>query len=305
MNKKYLLISFFLVAILIVATTNNANSKLTAPPAGNAGDPISGIQWQPIESGATCAHSGCHAGPAQTPASGDLTLNIGTGSPPSTPLDANFCYTAGQQYNIAFLINKFATSNPYYGFQIVSLDASNAKAGTMAVANAATTFISTSTATGSRQFMGHHNASSTHSWSFKWTAPSTGTGQVTFYYAYNIANASVVPPTAAQGTIYHGSVTINECTSGIEDISTKISALNIFPNPISNEFSLSFDLKEAETVSTQLYSLDGKQVNEMLNEKVSEGNFVRSCNTNDLPAGVYLMKLTVGGTSITKKIVKQ
>lgn len=294
MNKKYLLSAFFMITVLVLVNTNTVNSKITSPPAGNSGDPFTNT---------SCATSGCHAGPAQTPAGNDYSITIGTGSPTS-PL-SGFCYTPGTQYNIAFLINQIATTNPYYGFQIVALDAANAKAGTMAVANAATTQINTGGGVGTRQYMGHKTANTTHNWSFKWTAPASGTGPVTFYFAYNVCNASTANPTSAQGTIYKAAIPIQQCSSGIEDISSMVADLNIFPNPVSNELGISFNLLEAANVSSQLYSLDGREVNQLMNEKVNGGNFVRSFNMNDLPSGIYLMKLNVGGATITKKIVKQ
>lgn len=294
MNKKYLLSAFFMVTVLVLVTTNNVNSKITSPPAGNSGDPFTNQ---------TCATSGCHAGPVQTPVANDYSITIGTGSPTS-PLNG-FCYTPGTQYNIAFLINQIATTNPFYGFQIVALDATNAKAGTMTVANMATTQINTSGGTGTRQYMGHKTANTNHNWSFKWTAPASGTGPVTFYFTYNVCNATTANPTSAQGVIYKAAIPIQQCTSGVEDISSWVTDLNLFPNPVSNEFGLSFNLLETSTVSSQLYSLDGREVNQLLNEKVDEGNFVRSFSMSDLPAGIYLMKLNVGGATITKKIVKQ
>ncbi len=294
MNKKYLLSCFFMITVLVLVTTNNVNSKITSPPAGNSGDPVTSN---------SCARSGCHATPSQTPGANDYGITIGTGSP-TTPL-TGFVYTPNTVYNMAFIINLIATTNPFYGFQIVALDAANAKAGTMQVTNTATTKINTSVATGTRQYMGHLNSNSTHNWAYKWTAPAAGTGPVIFYYSYNVCNASSATPNSAEGTIYKGVIPIQEAPSFIEDISNKISELNIFPNPISNEFSISFDAKVTETVSAQLFSLDGKEVSQLLNEKIAQGRFVREFNTNDLPAGIYLLQLNVGGAFVTKKLVKQ
>lgn len=125
---------------------------------------------------------------------------------------------------------------------------------------------------------------------------------VTFYYSYNTANDDNNP---TGDVIYKGSVSIEALLSGVEDISTKVADLNIFPNPISSQFSISFDLKEADNVSAQLYSLDGKLMKELINEKMNSGNVNQQFDVNDLAAGIYLVKLNVGGATITKKIVKQ
>jgi len=291
MNKKYLLTCFFMITVLVLVTTNNVNSKITSPPAGNSGDPVTNNN---------CGGSGCHVMPALSPGANDYAISIGTGSP-TTPLQG-FVYTPNTVYNMAFIINLIATTNPFYGFQIVALDAANAKAGTMQATNLVTTQINTS---GTRQYMGHHTANNNHNWSYKWTSPTAGTGPVIFYFAYNVCNASSATPNSPQGTIYNGVIPIQEAPAAIDDIASKVSDLNIFPNPISNELSVSFNLKETETVSSQLYSLDGKEVNQLMNEKVSEGNFMRVFNTNNLPSGIYLLQLNVGGASIIKKIIKQ
>ena len=291
MNKKYLLLSFFLIALLAFLNVTKVNSKISLAPVditgGNAGDPTLNR---------TCATSGCHGGTAQNASLSTLALLVGTSDTLNIP-NPTFKYTPGTQYSLTFMITAFTGR---YGFQIVALNGSNNQAGTMTVLNSATTKINNAI---SRQYMGHLSANSTKTWTFRWTAPAVGTGPVTFYYAYNTANND---GTSNGDVIYKGSSTIQESTgSGIQDISERISDLNIFPNPVSNELGISFNLLEASNVSSQLYSLDGREVNMLMNEKVSEGNFARSFNTNDLPSGIYLMKLNVGGASITKKIVKQ
>lgn len=295
--KKYLLLCTFFTAVFAVITTTNVSSKLSSPDVGSSGDPFTNL---------TCAQSGCHPGTAQTATSSDVNLFIGTGSP-TTPFNSSFTYTPGTSYNIAFLIQLTAGPNfPFYGFQIVSLTNDSAKAGTMIATNVNTTKVNTSQLiTGNREYMGHRNAGSTKNWTFQWTAPAAGTGPVTFYYCFNVASVDTLIPQEPEGEIYCNSITIQEGTgTGIESISDKISALNIFPNPVSDEVGLSFDLKQAEKVSAQFYSLNGKLSRELFNENASEGYFSRSYKMNDIPSGIYLLQLNVGNTSVTKKIVK-
>ncbi len=296
MKKSYLTLSLFLAGFIAVISYNQVNSEIPYPPAGNAGDPFTAN---------TCARSGCHPSPSLTPAQGDLTFNIGTGTP-TTPLTSSFQYTGGQLYNLAFIINKSANPTAYYGFQVVALDGSNNQAGSFAVTDNTHTKIATSPPTGTRQYMGHKGANTFKNWVWQWTAPATSTGPVTFYYAYNLMSWNGVgTPTNAEGEIYTGTVTIQPGATGIEDISEKLSSLNIFPNPVTSEFSISFDLKSNEQLSASIYSLDGKLSRELMNEKGQQGYFNRSFNVQDLPAGIYLVKLNAGSASVTKKIIKQ
>lgn len=285
MKKKYLLVSFFAVAVMATLNFKTVNSEIPKPPAGSTGDP---------NTSATCAQQSCHIGPAQNSSANILTLNIGTGNP-ATPLNSSFVYTPGTLYNIGFGLN---SSTGRYGFEMSALTASNAQAGTFAVTTSTTTSLTT---VAGFQYIGHKNANSTKNWVYKWTAPAAG-GAVTFYYAYNTADGD---NEVTNDVIYYGSVTINSTGgTGIADINDKVSALNVFPNPINSEFSMSFNLKETAQVSAQLYSLDGKQAQELMSEKVSQGSFNRAFDVNALPSGIYLMKLNVGDASVTKKIVK-
>lgn len=286
MKKIYFSLMTFFVASAFILNFNVANSEIPSPPTGSAGDPVTNN---------SCAKGGCHPSPAVTPTSSDLTLTIGTGTP-TTPLNSSFKYADSQLYNIGFLLT---STTGRYGFQIVALDAANAQAGSFTVSNAATTKIKTS---GSRQYMGHLNANATKNWAFKWTAPAITTGNVTFYYSYVTANNN---NQSSGDVVYKGSVTISpETASAIEPIETKLSNLSIMPNPVNNQFAVSFDLLEANNVNAQLYSLEGRLVQDLMNEQLSAGNCSKSFNVDGLNAGIYLVKLNIGQSSITKKIVK-
>lgn len=291
MNRKFLLLAFFLVALLAVVNVPQVNSKDSNPPAGNSGDPAAP---------GTCTGSGCHSAPTSQASLNTLALMIGTGVTPTDTINLpspTFEYAAGVQYNLTFKITAFTGA---YGFQIVALDGSNAQAGSFTVSNASTQKINTGAG---RQYMGHLNANSTKSWTFKWTAPaSIATGPVTFYYCYNTADDDNNP---TGDVIYQGSSTINPLISGIEDISAKLSGLNIYPNPINGEFGLQFNLKESSQVSAQLFSLDGKLSKNLFANRLSNGTFNKQFDVNDMPVGIYLIKLNVDGVSVTKKIVKQ
>lgn len=285
MNKKLLLFTSAFVLAAIVFNTTTVNSEITTPPAGSAGDPVTGK---------SCAQSGCHPSPAQTPSANDLTINIGTGTP-STPLNSSFKYDGGTTYNIAFLPTAFTGR---YGFQIIALDAANNMAGTFTVSNAATTAIKTA---GNYKYMGHLNASSFKQWVFKWTAPAASTGNVTFYYAYNTADNDNTP---TGDVIYKGSVTISPNLTSLNDLAAKVSDLTVFPNPVSGEFSLSFNATETMDATAAMYNLNGDLVNTLLDETISEGFYTRTFNISNLPAGVYMVKISSGNASIVKKIFK-
>lgn len=289
MKKNYVLLALFLIATLATTNYRPAQSEPDFPQAGSAGDPVTNL---------SCAQTDCHNGPAQAPVG--LNMWITQGLSLDTVLTSDFQYAANTTYNIGFYLS--ATTGRY-GFQIVALDADNNQAGTMTVTDNQHTRIKTSPPTGNRQYMGHLGANTFKNWVFQWTAPATSTGPVTFYYAYNTADDDDEP---IGDVIYQGNTTISPKTGvGVNDIYGKLSNLNIFPNPVTNEFGVSFNIIHNQQVQAQLYTLSGELVKDLLNEQTSTGTYNRNFAVGNLAQGIYMLKLNVGGSSIVKKIVKQ
>lgn len=290
MKKNYLLLALFIIAALATTNYRPAQSEPDFPQAGSAGDPVTNL---------SCAQTDCHNGPTQ-PITTGLSLFATQGLSLDTALDANFVYEPGKTYNFNFRINDFADR---YGFQIVALDADSNQAGDMIVSDSLHTRIKTSPPTGNREYMGHLGANTWKNWQFQWVAPTAGTGAVTFYYAYNLADNDDEP---IGDTIYTGTTTIQQGGGvGINEVYGKLSNLEVFPNPVTNEFGLSFHVINTQHITATLYTLDGKLVSDLMNEQLSTGVFKRNFNVNSIPQGIYMVKLNVGGSAIVKKIVKQ
>jgi PKD repeat protein len=164
--KKLLPLVLFLVLCTMMVTTTNVTSKIPNPPAGSAGDPASG--------GSTCTGGGCHSG-NDIADSTKWTLGMDTVS--SATLPAVFSnvttYIPGKTYFMSF--TNTGTS-ARYGFQLIAEDntTNNNTAGTFTATDATHTRLVSG-------YMGHRNAGSYSTWTFKWTAPATNVGPVTFW----------------------------------------------------------------------------------------------------------------------------
>ena len=291
MKKKYLLLSFVFVAALTVMNTSKVNSKINFPPYGSCGDPVNTT---------TCVQGGCHGAPTHVASPQSLALKIGSDSSAMVTLDSTFKYVANQTYYVSF---KILTPAYVYGFQLTALDPTNNMAGSFAVVSPTTTRLQV----GPPDYIGHKNANTTvNSWMFKWTAPAATAGNVSFYYAFNPGDSTNYTNATPGADIYLGSTTIAPGFGvGIEDLSSKISEVQVYPNPVNGAFGLSFDLKKAGAVSASLYSIDGKLCQEFFGENLNIGKFSRNFDISSVSAGIYLVKLNVGGSVITKKIVKE
>jgi len=291
MKRKYLLMSIVMVALLAIINTSTVNSKIVFPPYGSCGDPVNTT---------TCVQSGCHGGPIHTPTSQDLSLLIGTTSTPTTPLDSTFKYVPNTTYYITFDITQVAYA---YGFQMTALDSNNNMAGSFTVVNSATTKL----ALGPPDYIGHLHANhTTNSWTFQWTAPAKDSGAVTFYYAFNPGDSANFTGLTAGSNIYVSKTTIQPGYGvGINSISDKISAMQVYPNPVNAAFNLAFDVKKGGEASALLYSIDGKLCKQLFNENLSTGNFNRSFDVSSFAAGIYFVKLNIDGATATQKIIIQ
>lgn len=70
----------------------------------------------------------------------------------------------------------------------------------------------------------------------------------------------------------------------------ELQLLPVYPNPISSSGQIQF-ISEGGQVSLDLYSLDGKKVKILVNQKVSKGKHSMSFSREGIPNGHYLMVL--------------
>lgn len=165
-RARYVLLVIGMLAIVFDAITSS-----NTPPAGYTGAP-----------GDNGNCTGCHSGTAIT--SGTNWDNVTL----TTNIPANG-YVPGQTYSITLAHTQAGITR--FGFQTTVLGPTNAMAGTITVTNATTTSTQTSGGrTYINQTLSGTSGSGSISWSFNWTAPSTGVGTITFYSVVNATNFS-------------------------------------------------------------------------------------------------------------------
>src|SRR5215510_3045621 len=153
-------------------TTHRATAFSSGPPPSQTGAPGE----------STCAS--CHF---------SFPLNSGPGTFTITGLPAT--YSSGQEVDITITLTQ--SNRARYGFEVTALTDSGAQAGTLIVTDSARTQIAPPS--GGRTYIEHTSsgtapsATNQGSWTFKWRAPATGAGRVTFYAAGNAANGNFSP----------------------------------------------------------------------------------------------------------------
>lgn len=82
----------------------------------------------------------------------------------------------------------------------------------------------------------------------------------------------------------------------------ELHSLNISPNPTNGYFMLSASFSKAVKAEINIYTIYGEPVYNAVIEKSAEMNI--PVNLSDKPAGFYILKFSVDGNSLSKKIIK-
>ena len=161
-NYLYFLIGIAVVFALLTSETENSGGT----PGAKTGSPGDG--------GNTCTQ--CHTGTAITQ-TGWITSNI--------PVEG---YTPGQTYTIT----ASGTHNGVvkFGFEATAENNAAAKVGTFVITNSTETKLANNNKSVTHKSAGTTPTGNSKSWSFDWTAPAAGTGNVGFYAAFNAANGN-------------------------------------------------------------------------------------------------------------------
>jgi hypothetical protein len=82
-----------------------------------------------------------------------------------------------------------------------------------------------------------------------------------------------------------------------------LSNLDVYPNPSRGDFEVNMQLTSPADVVLEVYSLQGKKVLSETNRMVESGEFSRQMRVSDVPAGIYLVKATLGKEVLTSRLV--
>jgi hypothetical protein len=230
--------------------------------------------------GANCIQ--CHSG-SLNPGSAIAILN-------STGLLNG--YTPGQTYTINAAIT--GTSSNKIGFEVTAeKDANNSKTGTLIITDAIRTkTVNSGNAVTHNSSAGTMASSGSNAWSFDWTAPTAGSGDVTFYGAFNVTNSN---SSTSGDQVYTTSYAVIENTGvGMGQVNS-LSTITIFPNPTSNYIQLS-STKNIESI--EILNLSGVKV-------LQKNSFLERVNVERLSAGIYFVKVRTNNDEAIKKLIIQ
>ncbi len=90
--------------------------------------------------------------------------------------------------------------------------------------------------------------------------------------------------------------------AGLRNVDSKVSSVNIYPNPITGASKLAFDLKENAEVRIYVQDIAGRIVSTLQDGSMAQGNHSLALQAGGkLSKGVYLATINVNGITSTKK----
>lgn len=93
----------------------------------------------------------------------------------------------------------------------------------------------------------------------------------------------------------------NVATEGVDALEASLG--QNAPNPFSTTTDITFELTEANNVSFEIRDLSGKLVQSANLNTLNAGTHTYTVDASNLAGGVYTYTMTVGGNSVTKKMV--
>ena len=96
---------------------------------------------------------------------------------------------------------------------------------------------------------------------------------------------------------------VNYTTTGIEEASDNLK-LNIYPNPFTNQTTISVDLDWNSSVNLTIYDMTGRVVVEKSVECGAGERFEYTFDADRYGCGIYIVKLTMGNEVVTREIAR-
>ncbi len=269
--KKLIPFSFLLFAAILLLQSFNAdklNKKDGAAP---------GFTGSPGDSLKNCTN--CHGGVA-VPVENWITSNI-----PSTG------YIPGEKYTITASNNENGATR--FGFEVSPQNLKGDLLGQIIVTDTVRTKL-----VGEKKYITYTENGvegiNTLSWSFDWVAPKSGTGNVTFYGAFN----SNFDGHKEDDKTYLSKLSIKENGTGVaKNLGGGLKNIRIYPNPASDYIHVSIESQKNGILKLEIIDLKGKLVDILTEEASHTQSFEKDFKINHIPNGIYLLRVNLQGES--------
>jgi hypothetical protein len=117
----------------------------------------------------------------------------------------------------------------------------------------------------------------------------------------NSAEVTVANISASNGVVHVIDAVLIPAVVNAENIES-VASLGVYPNPTNNQFTIDLDMLESDNVTIDLINVIGQSVKSVNLGTRSVGMNRTYMDVNDIPAGFYIMNITVGGSQVSTKV---
>jgi PKD repeat protein len=112
--------------------------------------------------------------------------------------------------------------------------------------------------------------------------------------------------TAGEGNnVYIDDINIFDPTTvGINEVNKAALKFSVYPNPVEDELSISFNLLHSSDVTGEVFDISGRKITTLFSKSFQLGKTQMNFNTSDWNAGVYLVRISLEGEMFIEKVIK-
>lgn len=124
----------------------------------------------------------------------------------------------------------------------------------------------------------------------------------------NGTTGALIRTIAAAGNFQYFGLYNSDLLVGVDPVQTSNIAdgyklYNNYPNPFNPETNIEFRVAEIGQVNLKVYDATGREISNLVNQKMNPGTYNIKFNASNLNSGVYFYTLTAGNFRETKKMI--
>jgi hypothetical protein len=93
-----------------------------------------------------------------------------------------------------------------------------------------------------------------------------------------------------------------DLTAGLDNTEL-ISNINIYPNPCNSDFTIELNANNTNATVIEIFNLNGQKMFGKIYSDINKGNNKINVKSNNMPVGIYLIKINNGTEQYTHKLV--
>jgi len=138
--------------------------------------------------------------------------------------------------------------------------------------------------------------------------PATMTSGMTYSYTFPAVTIDPTKSTRAIVLLVNGSdesvlntQNIYLTNVSIKEVAAGVNSIQVYPNPASEVLTTKFTLENQSNVSIEIVDMLGKVVKTIATKNLTAGTYEVPTNVAEMASGIYLVKITTDGGSITER----